>query len=61
MSERNDTKINQYAERVKTRSVKFEIWQIITQLPPDEYLNDRLLAIRCQVVKDGVNRPITEI
>ena len=39
MSERNDTKTNQYAARVKTRSVKFEIWRIITQLPPNEYVN----------------------
>ena len=61
MSERNDTKTNQYVARVKTRSVKFEIWRIITQLPPNEYLNDRLPAIRCLVVEDGVNRPIIGI
>jgi hypothetical protein len=61
MSERNDTKTNQYAARVKTRSVKFEIWRIITQLPPNEYLNDRLPANLCLVVEDGVNRLIIGI
>jgi hypothetical protein len=41
--------------------VKFEIWRIINQLPPNEYLNDRLPAIRCLVVEEGLNRPIIGI
>ena len=58
MSERNDSKTNKNTARVKTRSVKYEIWRITTQLLPSECLKDGLPAIRCLVVEDDVNRPV---